>query len=303
MPPAQSFALVEGNLRASHILIAWKDVNESQSRSKREARNLAVALLDSLKSDAQRFASLATRYSDDRGSQSKGGYLGSFPKGRMVKAFEERLMELQEGQIATEPLQTEFGFHILKREVLAEPLFGAYLIFKADTQVVESSTVFLDSLFTNDNPPLSVIKVDEPDLPQVLPALAALPYDGYGYLRTTTGVLYMKRVELVPVYGSHILIGWKSDLMPVRRSKAEAQAFASDLLRQLQANPSLFESFATEHSDSPSKRKKGAMGLWFKGGKITRYPESTTAITLLEKGQIGLTLIEGISWFEIIRRD
>ena len=61
------------------------------------------------------FARLARNNSDDPGSARKGGDLGFFKRGQMVKAFEDTAFSLEPGQIS-EPFQTRFGWHILKVE-------------------------------------------------------------------------------------------------------------------------------------------------------------------------------------------
>ncbi|MSS70611.1 MAG: hypothetical protein EXS64_03885 [Candidatus Latescibacteria bacterium] len=61
------------------------------------------------------FARLAQEHSDDPGSATNGGDLGFFGKGRMVPAFEQAAFSLQPGQVS-EPIRTQFGWHILKVE-------------------------------------------------------------------------------------------------------------------------------------------------------------------------------------------
>ena len=61
------------------------------------------------------FAALAANNSDDPGSAERGGDLGFFGRGRMVKPFEETAFSLEPGEIS-EPLRTQFGWHILKVE-------------------------------------------------------------------------------------------------------------------------------------------------------------------------------------------
>ena len=60
------------------------------------------------------FAELARAYSDGP-SGPRGGDLGFFGKGRMVKAFEEAAFALESGQ-TSDPIKTQFGWHIIKVE-------------------------------------------------------------------------------------------------------------------------------------------------------------------------------------------
>lgn len=72
-----------------------------------------MLVLDRLKK-GESFANLAREISIDRGSAKKGGDLGLFGRGLMVKAFEEAAFRLKKGEIS-QPVKTEFGYHIIKR--------------------------------------------------------------------------------------------------------------------------------------------------------------------------------------------
>ena len=86
-------------IKCSHILVA------------KQSESLAIA--ERLKK-GEKFGRLAKELSIDSGSGKKDGNLGYFTKGMMVKQFEEVAFKLQIGEIS-EPVKTEFGYHIIKR--------------------------------------------------------------------------------------------------------------------------------------------------------------------------------------------
>ena len=70
-------------------------------------------MLDRLK-NGESFTNLAKELSIDKASGKRGGDLRFFRKGMMVKPFEDVAFRLEKGQIS-EPVKTEFGYHIIKR--------------------------------------------------------------------------------------------------------------------------------------------------------------------------------------------
>ena len=97
-------------IRASHILISYYDDNKQLDSA--GAKLLADSILAQLKNGAS-FEELAEKYSDDKGSASKGGDLGYFERRQMVKPFDEAAFNLKVGEIS-DLVQTNYGYHIIK---------------------------------------------------------------------------------------------------------------------------------------------------------------------------------------------
>ena len=69
------------------------------------------------------FAELAGVVSDDEGSAARGGDLGFFGRGQMVAPFEEAAFALAPGELS-EPVQTRYGWHLIKVEERLEESSG-----------------------------------------------------------------------------------------------------------------------------------------------------------------------------------
>jgi peptidyl-prolyl cis-trans isomerase D len=110
----------EGNLdefnipktvEARHILIkADQDAKAEQDES---ARKKAEEIFK-LAKEGQDFAELARKYSEGP-TKAKGGYLGTFRREEMVKPFSDKAFSMNAGDIS-EPVRTDFGWHIIKVE-------------------------------------------------------------------------------------------------------------------------------------------------------------------------------------------
>ena len=100
-------------VRASHILISTKpaDPNADPNEARLVARQGAEDLLKQVREGAD-FAALAKEHSSCP-SSAKGGDLGLFTRGRMVKPFEEAAFAMKVGE-TSDVVETKFGYHIIR---------------------------------------------------------------------------------------------------------------------------------------------------------------------------------------------
>jgi peptidyl-prolyl cis-trans isomerase SurA len=90
-------------------------VPQADSAALQAAYQLAESLVVELRRGRADFAAVARRSSDDTLSRAAGGELGWFRRGVMVRDFENAAFAMRPGQIS-DPVLTEYGFHIIKVE-------------------------------------------------------------------------------------------------------------------------------------------------------------------------------------------
>jgi len=95
-------------VKASHIM---KMVPADSLNDVKKAQMDSIARI----LNKENFADVAKAESEDRGSSARGGELGWFGKGMMVKPFEEAAFSLKEGEISA-PFRTQYGWHIILKE-------------------------------------------------------------------------------------------------------------------------------------------------------------------------------------------
>ncbi|MGC8533222.1 MAG: peptidylprolyl isomerase [Candidatus Parvarchaeum sp.] len=85
-------------IRCAHILV--------------EKQSVAYSILEKI-NKGESFSKLAEQFSIDS-SRRRGGDLGYFGRGVMVKEFEKAAFSLNKGEVS-QPIKTQFGYHIIKR--------------------------------------------------------------------------------------------------------------------------------------------------------------------------------------------
>jgi len=104
-------------VRAQHILVKV-DENAPEAEVKKAEEKILAAKKE-IDGGAD-FGEVARRVSEDETTREKGGDLGLFGPGSMVKPFEDAAMALEVGQVS-EPVRTRFGFHLIKVNEIQPP--------------------------------------------------------------------------------------------------------------------------------------------------------------------------------------
>lgn len=100
-----------GKRRARHILIK---VNKDESG--KEARAKAQKIRKKMENGAS-FADMAKKYSQDAGTNQKGGELGWLGRHALPEPFEKALFNLKQGAVS-QPVRTRYGWHLIKLQAI-----------------------------------------------------------------------------------------------------------------------------------------------------------------------------------------
>ena len=106
----------KASMHARHILLS----------NEKDAQDI-INTLKALKGEAlkTKFIKLAKEKSTGP-SASSGGDLGTFTKGQMVPEFSKAVWALEDGQITTTPVKTQFGYHVIYLETKTEAKPASY---------------------------------------------------------------------------------------------------------------------------------------------------------------------------------
>lgn len=123
---------------ASHILIEGNG-NEAES---------AIEAIATRIQEGEDFAALAEELSQDPGSASQGGDLGFFERDVMDPAFEEAAFSLENVGDVSEPVKTEFGYHLIKLTGVKQPQGQDFSEVRSEIEKVyqrqQAETLFFD---------------------------------------------------------------------------------------------------------------------------------------------------------------
>jgi len=120
---------------ASHILLGVpRSANEEKQNAVLTQAEEIVARINK----GEDFAVLAEEFSEDPGSKRQGGDLGIIARGQMVPEFEAAVYSMTQDQVS-EPVKTEFGYHIIKLTALEEESIRPYEEVKAEVEVAEKN--------------------------------------------------------------------------------------------------------------------------------------------------------------------
>jgi peptidyl-prolyl cis-trans isomerase C len=118
---------------ASHILVATKEK--------------AVALIKKIKAGAK-FEDVAKAESTDN-SKANGGDLGWFTTARMVKPFGDAVKTLKKGETTSEPVQTQYGWHIIRLDDTRDAPFDQLKPQLSNALMQKKFQVYIDDLKKN----------------------------------------------------------------------------------------------------------------------------------------------------------
>ncbi len=107
---------IYGEIKASHILISVDVEDDATDEEKEEADEVALKKANEVIKKLNKgkdFAKLAKEYSTDEATKEKGGDLGYFQPSDMLDEFSAAVRELKKGEYTTEPVKTQYGYHII----------------------------------------------------------------------------------------------------------------------------------------------------------------------------------------------
>ncbi|MBL7871983.1 MAG: SurA N-terminal domain-containing protein [Cyclobacteriaceae bacterium] len=143
-----------GTARASHILFKWD--NETDA-AKKIAKEKARKVLAEIKGGAS-FAAKAREFGTD-GTATRGGDLGSFSSGGMVKPFEQAVFSAKKTGVLNDVVETQFGYHIIDVTEVVD--YTSYSVATIELQILPSDETQNDAFLKAQNFAIDLSGLDD----------------------------------------------------------------------------------------------------------------------------------------------
>lgn len=148
-------------MEAAHILIDITKRSDADAKVRAdEVRAKALAGAD--------FAELAKEYSDDPGSAAKGGDLGRFTRGRMLKTFEDAAFALRNPGDISEIIPTSYGYHVIRltahfpeRQITFDEVKDRMLKEAKEQYISQKKTEYVSSIKNDKSIALNIEAIDK----------------------------------------------------------------------------------------------------------------------------------------------
>jgi len=276
--------------RVAHILI---DV--SDERSEDEAKSQADDIYQQLVSGGN-FKALAEEFSADTGSAESGGDLGFNDQGTFVEEFELAALALSINQLS-EPVKTEFGFHILKLldiEEAVEPVFAGV----RDRVEKEFRKVGAEELFINLSSRLSELSYESGDLIEPAEELGLeIRSTGLSTRTNPTGIAGTPSVMAAALSPDVLLDGNNSELLeltPNHHVVVRVKEYQPSEIRSLElVSEEISKILRLEKASALAKEQVEEMTTMLEEGSITRFVADKfdlkwTVVGEAKRNQLGL---------------
>jgi len=112
MSRVMSIKTLPDSVKARHILISLVDGASQQPIMSDSMGKVKIDSIENAIKGGASFANMATQYSSDPGSAAKGGDLGYFASGMMVKEFNDFCFEKPKGSMGV--VKSQFGYHLIE---------------------------------------------------------------------------------------------------------------------------------------------------------------------------------------------
>lgn len=138
--PKDSLGLMPAEVQVNQIVLIPPFSAESKKQARETLEGLRKRVIN-----GEGFGELAKKYSDDPGSKRQNGMLGEFTPGMMVKAFDDVVFSMREGEVS-DVFESEYGYHIIMLHKRQGQVVTASHILKVPSRSVDGDSTAIDSL-------------------------------------------------------------------------------------------------------------------------------------------------------------